>query len=298
MTNLADTLAQYPDLGRRIHMIYAMAGAIDVPGNETAYGQAEYNVFIDARAADMVLHSGAPVTLVPLDAADDVPVTVLFHNTLALRELPGASEVVSMLLDDPYYYSGSQYFWDPLTAAIALDPTLALIKPEGVTVVQTPGPDHGRTIAAVNGAAVRVAMNVDAPGFYQNYLQVVTGEPTLRFTVPDNGLEVTYGVDGWSIRDTVHPSVGPMALRVTNHSAAVVGVTVGQLAPGHSVADVDAAMRAKVTSVPTWFRVMLLVTVPPGHPATWGVELRPGLYVTIGGGPNLPFQRLGVVRVP
>jgi pyrimidine-specific ribonucleoside hydrolase len=163
MTNLADTLTQYPDLRGRIHMIDAMAGAIDVPGNEVAHGRAE---FIDARAADMVLHSGAPVTLVPLDAADDVPVTVLFHDALAMRELPGASEVVSMLLDDPYYYSGSQYFWDPLTATISVDPTLAQIKTERVTVLQTPGPDHGRTIPAVNGAPVRVAVNVNARAFY------------------------------------------------------------------------------------------------------------------------------------
>src|SRR5262249_23766988 len=161
---------------------------LDVPGNEVVNGRAEYNVFIDARSADLVLHSGAPITLVPLDAADDVPVTVFFHDALAVREQPGASEVVSMLMDDPYYYEGSQYFWAPVPAAIAGDSNIARFKSEPVDVLLAPGVDHGRTIHAVNGTPIRVAVNVKAPVFYEQYLRVLTGETSLPFTIPPGGL--------------------------------------------------------------------------------------------------------------
>jgi pyrimidine-specific ribonucleoside hydrolase len=298
MTNLADTLTRYPNLRQRIRTIYAMGGALDVPGNEVVNGRAEYNVFIDARAADVVLRSGAPITLVPLDAADDVPVTVFFHDALAVHEQPGASEVVSMLLDDPYYYGGSQYFWDPVTAAIAGASSIASFKTEPVDVVLRPGLDHGRTIQAAGGVPIRVALNVNARAFYEQYLRVLTGQTTVAFNTPPGGLDVAYTAGRWTVGGRVQPANGPMALRVTNNSASPVGVGVGQLAAGHTVSEVDAAIHAKVTSVPTWFHTVLLVTVPRGHPATWGVKLRTGLYVAIGGGPNLPLQRLGVVSVP
>ena len=42
-----------------------MGGAVEVPGNVTAY--AEFNIYNDPLAADMVLNSGVPVTLVGLD---------------------------------------------------------------------------------------------------------------------------------------------------------------------------------------------------------------------------------------
>ena len=58
-----------------------MAGAIDVDGN-TPNGVAEYNVWVDPLAAKEVIE-GMPVTLVPLDATDDVPFTTFFVDSLA-----------------------------------------------------------------------------------------------------------------------------------------------------------------------------------------------------------------------
>lgn len=58
-----------------------MGGVVDVPGNVGAsHGgidnmAADWNIYVDPRAAAIVLQSGVPITLVPLDATNHVPVT-------------------------------------------------------------------------------------------------------------------------------------------------------------------------------------------------------------------------------
>lgn len=66
LTNVALALLLEPALPRLARRIVVMGGALDVPGNITAV--AEANVAHDPEAADLVLTSGADVTLVPLDA--------------------------------------------------------------------------------------------------------------------------------------------------------------------------------------------------------------------------------------
>src|SRR5271165_1574573 len=77
-TNLAVALRDDPGLAKKISMIYSMAGAMRVDGNEPIKQRAEWNVYVDAAAADLVLKSGIPMTIVPLDASDNVPVTSFF----------------------------------------------------------------------------------------------------------------------------------------------------------------------------------------------------------------------------
>ena len=71
LTNLADVLKAQPELAAKISMVYVMGGALEVPGNVgPAAPAAEWNIYADPEAAQVVLDSGAPVTLVPLDATN------------------------------------------------------------------------------------------------------------------------------------------------------------------------------------------------------------------------------------
>lgn len=80
-TNLALALRADPGLAKKISMIYAMAGAVRVDGNEPIQKRAEWNVYVDAAAADLVLRSGIPMTIVPLDASDNVPARLTIDTT-------------------------------------------------------------------------------------------------------------------------------------------------------------------------------------------------------------------------
>jgi len=75
LTNLALAMQADPRIARRIGMIYSMARTLRVEGNELSHRRAEWNVYIDAAAADGVLRSGAPMTFIPLNASDNVPIT-------------------------------------------------------------------------------------------------------------------------------------------------------------------------------------------------------------------------------
>ncbi len=134
LTNVADAIQQSPAFLEKVEQIYIMGGALQVPGNVYYSGvgidnkDAEWNVFVDPLAAKLVIELGAPVTLVPLDATNKVPVDLDFFRQLeSNRRTPEAEfvyQVLSRKLDAilPGYY----YFWDPLAAAVAVDESIGV----------------------------------------------------------------------------------------------------------------------------------------------------------------------------
>lgn len=65
LTNIAAAIELDPEFVTNIQKLVIMGGAVDCPGNVNAY--AEANIFHDAKAAEIVLSSGAPIVLVGLD---------------------------------------------------------------------------------------------------------------------------------------------------------------------------------------------------------------------------------------
>jgi inosine-uridine nucleoside N-ribohydrolase len=88
LTNVAETLQTDPALTDKVTAIFAMGGAVSVAGNIAAAGvgidnaTAEWNIRVDPRAANIVLSSGTPVVLVPLDATRYAPASMEFLDTL------------------------------------------------------------------------------------------------------------------------------------------------------------------------------------------------------------------------
>ncbi|XP_023526513.1 uncharacterized protein C1683.06c isoform X5 [Cucurbita pepo subsp. pepo] len=105
-TNFAILLMSNPHLKKNVEHIYVMGGGIRSenptgccpenasrsciprqcgdPGNiftdYTSNPYAEFNIFGDPFAAYQVIHSGIPLTIVPLDATDTIPVTKTFFE--------------------------------------------------------------------------------------------------------------------------------------------------------------------------------------------------------------------------
>src|SRR5512142_1136387 len=78
-------------------------GAVDAPGNIASSGSgiandvAEWNMYVDPHAASIVFASGAPITLVPLDATNFVKVTPTFYDRLTRNHsTPEASFVYDL----------------------------------------------------------------------------------------------------------------------------------------------------------------------------------------------------------
>ena len=65
LTNIGTAFARAPDIVGRVHEIVLMGGAYFEVGNITP--AAEFNIYVDPDAADIVFRSGAPLTVMPLD---------------------------------------------------------------------------------------------------------------------------------------------------------------------------------------------------------------------------------------
>jgi purine nucleosidase len=65
LTNIAAAIQRDPRVAERARGLVIMGGAVNIPGNVTP--AAEFNVWVDPEAADIVFRSGIPITLVTLD---------------------------------------------------------------------------------------------------------------------------------------------------------------------------------------------------------------------------------------
>jgi purine nucleosidase len=74
LTNVAAALTKAPDVAGRIQEIVMMGGAYFEVGNITP--AAEFNIYVDPDAAEIVFKSGTPITMIPLD---------LTHKLLTLK---------------------------------------------------------------------------------------------------------------------------------------------------------------------------------------------------------------------
>jgi pyrimidine-specific ribonucleoside hydrolase len=238
LTNLAAALRLDPSIVDNISMLYAMAGAIDVPGNTIRNSDAEWNVWVDPVAAAEVLASGVPITLVPLDATNQVPLNVFHLRALEEHQAtPGAAAVVAALAGNGQLAEGTLSFWDQLTAALLVDESLAEFETMTIQVVTEGERDvAGRIQRAAEGAAVRVAITVDAARFEQEFLSVLAGEDI----GPIAGVaDITAAFDGteWSLDCPTTVAAGDYVVSLTNSSGGDVVVPFGYLIEDGTEAD-------------------------------------------------------------
>ncbi len=78
MTNVATVLETAPEAAKHIREIVCMGGGFFGGGNTTP--TAEFNVFVDPEAAQIALHCGAPVTMLPLDVTHKALMTDAWIN--------------------------------------------------------------------------------------------------------------------------------------------------------------------------------------------------------------------------
>jgi pyrimidine-specific ribonucleoside hydrolase len=184
LTNLADVFLADPSLAEQIKQIYVMGGAFSVPGNVTNPPEmgidndaAEWNIYVDSHAAALVVKSGTPITFVPLDASNHALLDEPFYDRLGeYRTTPEAEFVYQTLTESiGFVRSGKYYFWDPLTAAIAVDESLATFETRPVSVIEEEGPESGATRLDEGGSLVRIAAAAAGERFKQHFLHVLNG---------------------------------------------------------------------------------------------------------------------------
>ena len=94
LTNIALFLKMYPNLKTNISEIVFMGGSA-ARGNRTPY--AEFNIWMDPEAADVVLRSGLPLTMCGLDVTHQALVTPEIFARLEKMATPVSKTIIGLL---------------------------------------------------------------------------------------------------------------------------------------------------------------------------------------------------------
>lgn len=182
LTSIGKALEKAPGLVEKIESIYIMGGAVHTPGNIQAGGisqntVAEWNIYLDPHAADIVFRSGAKICLIALDATEKAPVTMEFYHTFADdHSTPAADFVYQMMSKITDRFDDWYYFWDPLAAAVATDRSIITTRNLPLQVITAAGNETGWTkIDPSNGQEIEVGQDTDLPAFEALFLDILNG---------------------------------------------------------------------------------------------------------------------------
>lgn len=126
LTNIAMALIKQPAIAERIAEIVMMGGAYFEVGNITP--AAEFNIYVDPEAADVVLRSGVPITMLPLDVTHQIQSTP--ERLAAIKGIGNRTgQAVFEMLTFSEGFDLQKYGW---SGAPLHDPTVIayLLKPE------------------------------------------------------------------------------------------------------------------------------------------------------------------------
>ena len=173
LTNLALALQRDPEGMGKLEAVAIMGGAVRTRGNITPY--AEFNIFSDPLAAKIVLESGLPITLVPLDVTQQVSLTPQWME----ERVKPINNVFSKFVIEVTGYDSTRHQFrnkelihlhDPLAVGVVIDPTL--VRKERLPIdVETQADEHyGKTSETKEGPKIEVCLGVNAKEFLELFL--------------------------------------------------------------------------------------------------------------------------------
>lgn len=175
LTNIAMALVKEPRIASRIAEIVMMGGAYFEVGNITP--TAEFNIYVDPEAADIVMRCGAPITMLPLDVTHQVLTTS--ERLAAIAGLGNrAGAAVAQMLEFSERFDLAKYdakgapLHDPTVIAFLLEPELFSGRHCNVSIETASELTMGMTVADYwlitdRPRNVNFLRSADAHGFYR-----------------------------------------------------------------------------------------------------------------------------------
>lgn len=181
LTNIAMALRREPRLAKAVREVVIMGGAARVPGNVTP--AAEFNIYADPHAAEIVFQAGWPIRMVSLDVTTRTTMSREQVNDLT----SGGGEVKAFIRqamrfffeERPQFSSQGFQMHDPLCLAAAFQPDLITWEPAHVAVELNGTLTRGATVAyfhthhAPAPVNMQVSTGVDTEQFLRLYLERV-----------------------------------------------------------------------------------------------------------------------------
>ena len=174
LTNIAMALQKQPAIANRIAKIVLMGGGYFEGGNITP--TAEFNIYVDPQAADIVFKCGAPIVVMPLDVTHKALVTRPRNDAFRALGTPAGVAVAEMTdfferFDKEKYGSQGAPLHDPCVTAYMINPSLFTGRHINVEIETQSELTMGMTVADWWGVTDRAPNatfmgDIDADGFF------------------------------------------------------------------------------------------------------------------------------------
>lgn len=179
LTNIARAFIKNPRLPKLLKKIIIMGGAINVCGNKNRV--AEFNMFVDPEAADVVFRTDIPKVLIPLDVCNTMP--LFLKNFEALKGAVLYKPIMSMMkrfIRGIEKYEGIQgaLVYDAVAAYFLINPKAFKLEAMDI-VIETQGKyTSGMTVAEKRISEkkmynVGVVTYVDRDQFVSDFLTIL-----------------------------------------------------------------------------------------------------------------------------
>jgi purine nucleosidase len=174
LTNIATAFQRAPDIVGRVQEIVLMGGAYFEVGNATP--AAEFNIYVDPEAAEIVFGSGVPLTVMPLDVTHKALTTaphIQGFRDMGTRVGQAVAEWTDFFerFDKEKYHSPGAPLHDPCVIAWLLEPGLFSGRRINVEIETEGRFTTGMTVADWWGVTDRPKNalfmgDIDADGFF------------------------------------------------------------------------------------------------------------------------------------
>lgn len=190
LTNVAMAIRQEPGLAQKVKGIAIMGGAIGMlpNGAGNAEPNAEFNFWVDPEAAHIVLRSGIPITLTPLNVTAQTDFSKEWFDKIVAANTP-LTNLMKQLMGQRFASASNRhrFMYDELTMAAFIDPSLVETKKMFVDVDINHGAAYGESIGwtehsaenklwpgAAGAKEISVEYKVDNERFMELFYKLVT----------------------------------------------------------------------------------------------------------------------------
>jgi purine nucleosidase len=174
LTNIALALIREPRIAPRIKELVLMGGGFFEGGNVTP--AAEFNIYVDPQAADVVLKAGIPTVIMPLDVTHKALTTRTRSQAIRALNTKVSKAVVELLeyferFDEQKYGTDGGPLHDPCVIAYLVKPDLFKGRQCNVSVEMASELTMGMTVVDWWGVTRRpknamVMRDIDADAFF------------------------------------------------------------------------------------------------------------------------------------